>query len=262
MNSASSNVHVEIDDSRAAGPVARVTIDNERRLNCMTSAQTCRLEAAFKNLSKDETLRAIVLTGAGNRAFIGGADLNELGKFDREGVRTFITAMHHACKAIRDCPVPVIGRINGFTLGAGLEIAASCDMRVATDTAVLGMPEVKMGIPSVIEAALLPGLIGWGKTRELLLTGDNISAQEALRIGLVERVVAAEQLDAAVEDWLSGILASAPLAVRTQKALIDRWQRSSLEEGVLAGIDAIADAYPTGEPTLRIAGFFAHKAKK
>ena len=142
-----------------------------------------------------------------------------------------------------------------IALGAGLETAASCDMRVAVRGAMLGMPEVRMGIPSVIEAALLPGLIGWGRTREMLLTGENVSADEALAIGLVEKVVEPADLDAAVEHWLDGICASAPQAVRAQKALINRWERSSVEEGVLAGIDALADAYLTGEPQAAIAHF-------
>jgi enoyl-CoA hydratase/carnithine racemase len=246
---------VEVAERKAGHRIAHVTVDNEAKLNCLGGAQVRRLLEAFRGLSEDPELRAIVLTGAGSRAFIGGADLNELKAFDREGARSFITSLHHACKAIRNCPVPVIARLNGFALGAGLEVAASCDMRVAADTAVLGMPEVRMGIPSVIEAALLPLLIGWGRTRELLLTGENVGAAEALAIGLVERVVPARELDAAVGLWLDQICMSPPLAIRSQKALIDRWQRSSLEEGVLAGIDALADAYPTGEPAAAIGAF-------
>ena len=148
-----------------------------------------------------------MLTGAGERAFIGGADLNELGAFCADSARLFITRLHQACKAIRDCPVPVIGRINGFCLGAGLEVAASCDMRVGgRRRAQFGMPEVHMGIPSVIEAALLPGLIGWGRTREMLLTGVLYSAREALAMGFVQKSVPAAELDAAVEHWLDGDL--------------------------------------------------------
>lgn len=254
-------IHVETRVRENGSWIGYVTVDNERKLNSMDLAQIRRLEAAFKTLSDDDRLRAIVLTGAGTRAFIGGADLDTLAANDREAGRTFITALHHAHKAIRNCPVPVICRINGFTLGAGLETAASCDMRVAVRTARLGMPEVRMGIPSVIEAALLPGLIGWGRTREMLLTGETVSADEALAMGLVERVAEPNALDAAVEHWLDGICASSPLAVRAQKVLINRWERSSIEEGVLAGIDALADAYLTGEPQAAIAQFYAAKAK-
>ncbi len=240
------------------GEVAWVTVENERRLNCLSTAQNVRIREAFEALSNDDGLRAVVLTGAGDKAFLGGADLNELGGIDPDGARLYITRLHKACAAIRACPVPVIARINGFTLGAGLEIAAACDMRVARAGAMLGMPEVKMGLPSVIEAALLPGLIGWGRTREILLTGENFTAEEALAMRLVEKVVPAGALDAAVETWLAQLCAAAPLAVRNQKALINRWERVSVDEGIWAGIDALSDAY-TGEPQARIASFLAHR---
>ena len=115
---ADATVHVEIDE-RSGGRVARVTIDNRRRLNCLSTPLILELRGAFEKLSDDRTLRAVVLTGAGERAFIGGADLNELGAFCADSARLFITRLHQACDAIRKCPVPVIGRINGFCLGAG-----------------------------------------------------------------------------------------------------------------------------------------------
>ena len=259
---ADETVHLKIEEQERGGRIARVTIANERRLNCLNTPQIVRLAQTFDSLSEEPSLRAVVLTGAGERAFVSGADLNELGALCSESARLYITRLHKVCKAIRDCPVPVIGRINGVCLGAGLELAASCDMRVAVDTAVFGMPEVRMGMPSVVEAALLPGLIGWGKTREILMTGEGLMAEEALRIGLVERVVPVARLDQAVDKWLNEICESAPLAVRAQKALMNHWQRVSVEEGIMAGIDALANAYTTGEPQTRIAEFFARKGKR
>ncbi len=253
-------VHVKV-EQRHGSPVALVTVDNRRKLNCLSTALIVELRAAFERLSDDRTLRAVVLTGAGDRAFIGGADLNELGAFSTDSARLFITRLHQACDAIRKCPVPVIGRVNGFCLGAGLEVAASCDFRAASDNATFGMPEVHMGIPSVIEAALLPGQIGWGRTREMLLTGVIYSAAEALAMGFVQKAVPAAELDAAVDPWLAGIARATPEAVRSQKALIDRWERVSIDEGIYAGIDALSDAYKTGEPQAAIKAFFAAKKK-
>ncbi len=261
MSDGEATVSIDISE-RDGGRLAHVVVDNERRLNCLGRAQVERLQAAFETLSSDDELRAIVLTGAGTRAFIGGADLGELRNFDTDAARNFITALAHACRAIRECPVPVIGRINGYALGAGLEVAAACDMRVCVDSAMLGMPEVKMGLPSVIDAALFPGLVGWGRTRQLLLLGENVSAADGLAMGLVEKVVPAADLDSAVEGWVASIYSNAPQSVRSQKALINRWQRSSLEEGIMAGIDALAAAYDTGEPQAAIADFFAEKAKR
>lgn len=254
-------VRVKMIERGAGSRIAEVTIDNHKRLNCLSSPLIVALREAFEGLASDASLRAVVLTGAGEKSFIGGADLTELGRVDTDGGRLFITRLHMACKAIRQCPVPVIARVNGFCLGAGLEIAASADMRVASEHAVFGMPEVVMGLPSVIEAALLPGLIGWGKTREILLTGETFGADAALQMGFAQKVVPLAALDAAVEHWLGHILKASPLAVRSQKALMNRWERCSVDEGVYAGIDALSDAYRTGEPQAAIKAFFEAKAK-
>src|SRR5689334_22373724 len=241
---ADADVNVKVEERRD-GRIARVTVDNAAKLNCLSTPLIVEMTSAFAKFAEDRALRAVVLTGAGDRAFIGGADLNELGGLCADSARLFITRLHMACKAIRDCPVPVIGRVNGFCLGAGLEVAASCDMRAAADGARFGMPEVHMGLPSVIEAALLPGLIGWGRTREMLLTGELYSAAEALAMGFVQKSVPAAQLGAAIGPWLEGIVRATPEAVRSQKALIDRWERVSIDEGIYAGIDALSEAYNT-----------------
>ncbi len=255
-------VDVKFEERPGIGRVAVVTVDNRTKLNCLDTTQVVALRGAFDLLANDANVRAAILTGAGDRAFIGGADLSELGGLCADSARLYITRLHKACKAIRDCPVPVIGRINGFCLGAGLEVAASCDMRVAADSAVFGMPEVHMGLPSVIEAALLPGLIGWGRTREILLTGETFGAAEAHAMRFVEKVMPAAQIDDHVTHWLTLIGRATPAAVRSQKALMNRWERVSVEEGIYAGIDAISDAYRTGEPQAAIKAFFDGKAKR
>ncbi|MGI9410095.1 MAG: enoyl-CoA hydratase [Hyphomicrobiaceae bacterium] len=255
-------VHTSYEEDHEGACVARVVVDNQTRLNCLSTTQVVRLAEAFQTISGRGDVRAVVLTGAGEKAFIGGADLNELGGLCADSARLYITRLHQTCAAIRRCPVPVIARVNGYCLGAGLEVAASCDMRAASENAVFGMPEVHMGLPSVIEAALLPGQIGWGRTRELLLTGETFPASEAMTMGFIQKVVPLGKLDDAVGSWLSAICRAAPQAVRSQKALIDRWQRVSVEEGVMAGIDALSDAYTTGEPQQRIAAFFAAKGSK
>jgi enoyl-CoA hydratase len=254
-------VEVKVEDRPEGGRIATITIDNRHRLNCLSTPIIVRLAAVMSDLATDETLRAVVLTGMGEKAFIGGADLNELGGLCADSARLFITRLHEACKAIRECPVPVIARINGYCLGAGLEVAASCDLRAACDHAHFGMPEVQMGLPSVIEAALLPGLIGWGYTREMLLTGRLYSATEAAAMGFVQRLAPGNGLDAAIADWLGAICRAGPDAVRSQKALMNRWQRVSIEEGIYAGIAALANAYKTGEPQAAITAFFANKRR-
>src|SRR5205814_8606653 len=172
----------------------------------------------------------------------------------------FITLVHRSCDCLRALPVPVIGLINGYALGSGLEVAAACDLRVDSLYAVVGMPEVKVGIPSVVEAALLPGLIGWGRTRELLLFGENIDAATALAWGLVEQVVGLGELDAAVERRLAALLAAGPQAVRLQKKLIRDWEDMTLSQAVRAGIESFKQAYATDEPA-RMMGDFAKRRR-
>jgi len=251
-------------DQRSGGLVAFVTVDNASRLNAMNSALMDEFVEKVSALATGAELRALVLTGAGDKAFIGGADIREMSALsDAEDGRRFITRLHTCCDAIRAVPVPTIARINGFTLGGGLEMAASCDVRVAVESAEFGMPEVRLGIPSVIEAALLPMLIGWGRTRQILLFGENFSAQEALAWGLVERVVSAAELDEAVDEWIDQVLSCAPGAVRLQKQLIRAWEELPLGAAVQAGIDSFTTAVRSGEPAAVMRAFLERqKARK
>ncbi|MEO1960435.1 MAG: glycogen/starch/alpha-glucan family phosphorylase, partial [Paracoccus sp. (in: a-proteobacteria)] len=182
-------------------------------------------------------------------------DLDQLAGLDPDSGRKFITQLHHATAAIRALPVPIIGRLRGFCLGAGLELAAACDFRVADDTFVMGMPEVKVGLPSVIEAALLPRLIGWGRTCWLLYRGDAIDAATALEWGLVENVAPAAALDAAIAETVDRIMANGPVGMRLQKKLMRDWERLSLDDRIKAGIDSLSNAFGDGEPGARMAEF-------
>ena len=230
------------------GAVAVVTVDRQAKLNVMTQAMCRDLAAAVDALAAHDEVRVVVLRGAGERAMIGGADITEMAKLGPESARAFITDLHRVCAALRALPVPVIARMQGYCLGGGLEIAASCDLRIAADDAHMGMPEVRVGIPSVIEAAILPELIGWGRTRRLVYTGEMIDAAKAYEWGLVEEVVEAAALDGAVDAVCEAIVAAGPGAIRAQKALIARWRTSPLNEAITAGIDVFEAAFETDEP--------------
>jgi enoyl-CoA hydratase/carnithine racemase len=242
-------------ETRAGGLVARVSIDNPAKLNILTRDSLRRFAEEMHALEGKPGLRAIVVTGAGEKAFIGGADLETLGALDPASAREFIGLVHAACAAVRDCPLPVLARINGWCLGAGLELAASCDLRIAADTAAFGMPEVRLGIPSVVEAALLPRLVGAGRARWLVLTGESIDAKQALDWGLIEQAVEKEKLDQEVDHVLDAILAADPEALRAQKRLCRLWEEAPLAESIRASIDEFARAYESGEPNRRVAAF-------
>jgi enoyl-CoA hydratase/carnithine racemase len=227
---------------------AWISVDNHEKINILDRAAMEDLRAAIAAVSQNPALRVMVLRGAGDQAFIGGADIREMVQLNPDSAEQFITCLHQVCAALRAAPVPVIARISGYCLGAGLEIAASCDIRIAADNAVFGMPEVRVGIPSVIEAALLPRLIGWGKTSRLLYSGETIDAEQALSWGLVEQVTAAAELDQAIESMSAAICAAGAQAIRAQKTLLRQWETLPLEQAIEQAIIAFREAFSGDEP--------------
>ena len=241
-------VLVRREECPEGGRIAHLTIDNAGKLNSLNRTLMTEIVETVAGLAADPGLRLVGVSGAGERAFVGGADIGEIAALEHASARSFITLVHQCCDAFRHLPVPVIARIDGYALGAGLELACACDLRVASERSVFGMPEVKIGIPSVVEAALLPGLVGQGRARRLLLTGETIAAGEALAWGLVDAVVAAGELDEAIERFVGPILAAGPRAVRLQKSLILGWEELPTAAAIERGIDCFVSAFDTDEP--------------
>lgn len=249
-------------EQRAEGAIYRLTLNHPERLNVLGTPVLEALTSALGRIGDDADARAVVLRGAGGRAWIGGADIREMADLDGAAARDFIIRLHRMCAALRALPVPAIAGIEGFCLGGGLEVAACCDVRIAAEGSRFGMPEVQVGLPSVIEAALLPRLIGSGRARDLVLTGRIIDAAEALSWGLVEAVVARERLDAALGERLSMILDAAPGAVRAQKALCRQWDALPLDAAVEAGIEAFERAFESDEPRRYMRRFLDRPRKR
>ena len=236
--------------------VAYLTLDHRTKLNTLNAALMREVIAAMAALARRDDLRCAVLAGAGGRAFIGGADIREMAAVTSPSeAEAFIRLVHGVCDAMRALPVPVIARIEGFCLGAGLEVAASCDMRIAAAGAHFGMPEVRVGIPSVVEAALQPGLIGWGRTRRLLLLAETLDAATMESWGFLEHLVPEAALDGAVEAAVGMILEAGPAAIRAQKALIRQWEGLPVDAAIAAGITAFAASFAGQEPRRMLGGF-------
>jgi enoyl-CoA hydratase/carnithine racemase len=252
-------VQVRIDERGDAGRIARITINNPARRNALGMAGKRAIADAFDRLARDEALRAAVITGAGDKSFIAGADLAEMKELTPEEAEVEHTLTQVANDAIARLPVPVIARVNGWCLGFGMELAAACDLRVGADSAKFGMPEVRVGIPSGMQAALLPRLVGWGKAMELVYTGDIIDAQEAYRIGFLQKLVPAAELDAAVEQWIASILRGGRRAMRLQKALVRDWERLPLEDAIRQGVRACVEARRTDEPRRMMEAFLERR---
>ena len=233
--------------------VARVTL-NRPPLNLLRPDSIAALRECFERLASDPAIRAAVLTGSG-RAFTAGMDVRFLHTLDIATAKPFIAGLHAAIHAVHEAPFPVIAALNGHALGAGFELALACDLRIAAAEATLGLPEVRVGLPSVIEAALLPALVGPGRAAELLLLGEAIGADRALAWGLVNEVVPAGDLSSAVERTVGKIVACAPSAIRLQKELIVAWRKTDLATAVRLGINAFATAFATGEPAEALRAF-------
>jgi enoyl-CoA hydratase len=230
-------------------------------LNLFEPGLIASLRSTFDTLSRDVSIRAAVLVGRG-RAFTAGMDVHVLHGLNAGSARALITDLCGAIDAVHRAPFPVVAAIHGACLGAGFELALACDFRIAAADASFGLPEVRVGVPSVIQAALLPPLIGPGRAAEMLLLAERVDAARALTWGLVTRVVEPAALTAAVDETLAAVLACGPAAVRAQKALMIRWRESDLPSAIRAGIDAFAACYAGDEPREGAAAFLEKRSPR
>jgi len=217
--------------SRDAG-IALVTIDRPQVLNALSIRTLDELRGAFLELKEDTTVRAIVLTGAGQKAFVAGADISELATLSAAAMKDHALRGQHVFDLIENLGKPVIAAINGFALGGGCELAMACTLRIAADTARLGQPEINLGLlPGFAGTQRLPRLVGKGVALELLLTGRHVTADEALRIGLVNRVVAAAALLTEARAIATELATKAPVAVQYILDAVNRGIETSFDQG-------------------------------
>ncbi len=249
--------HADIDISPEG--IATLTIAHAKSANILSTPVIEELTVAVANLHGDKAVRVVVLRGMGDKAFIGGADIHEMASLEPASGEAFITRLKGFCEALRGLPVPVIARMPGWCLGGGLEVAMACDLRICSDEAQFGMPEVKVGIPSVIHAALMPRLIGQSAATWMLLTGEPIDAAMAVTWGLVHRKVPLAQLDAAVGHCASQLASLGPQVMRQQKALLRSWETPGLDDAVQASVKEFGRAFATGEPQAYMAPFLNRK---
>ena len=229
------------------GPVAIVTFNRPKVLNALNTQTLDELGRAMLDLQRDERVRVVILTGAGEKAFVAGADINELAVQTATSARAFALAGQHVFDAVENLGKPVIAAINGYALGGGCELAMACTIRLAADTAKLGQPEIHLGlIPGYAGSQRLARLVGKGKAMELILTGVPISAAEAERIGLVNRVVAATELLNETRALADQLARNAPIATRYILDVINRglempFAEASVFEATLFGLAAATD---------------------
>lgn len=252
---------VHVRTVRDAG-VATVELVNAKSMNILGSAAIRQLTEEFRAIASDPDVRVAVFRGSGDKAFIGGADIGEMVALDRAAAETFIRSLAGLCEAVRSCPVPVIARLSGWCLGGGLEVALSCDLRVAAASAQFGMPEIAIGIPSVIHSALLPAMIGASRTAWLLLSGTTIGADRAERWGIVHEVVPESGLDQRIADLARTLSRYGPHVVRQQKRLLTKWHDMPSRSAIEDSIEQFGLAFLTGEPQQHMTDFLERQANR
>lgn len=228
--------------------IAALSINGRTHLNLLGPAVFRDLAEQVNRCCRDEETRAIILRGAGDRAFSAGVDLHEMKDLAPLDAEDFIRILHAAARELLTASLPVVAAVHGPCLGGALELALACDIRIAAEDAIFGLPEVRVGLPSVIEASLLPRTVGLGRARALILTGNTIGAEEALMIGLVDRVVPKESLEESALAATQDFKTMSRYVLSTQKEVVTKWLEMGEEEAAEYSIKAFALCFATTDP--------------
>ena len=243
------------------GFVGVVTINRPKALNALNSEVLKEIEATFDAIDLDAT-RAVVLTGAGDKSFVAGADIGEMSTLTKAEGEAFGKTGNDVFRKLETLPIPVIAAVNGFALGGGCEISMSCDIRICSENAVFGQPEVGLGItPGFGGTQRLARLVGAGMAKQLIYTARNIKAPEAFRIGLVNAVYPQEELLPAAEKMAAGIAKNAPIAVRNCKKAINEGLQVDMDQAIVIEEKLFGDCFETEDQKYGMA-FFLDKNKE
>ena len=247
-------------DVQLDGPVAVVTLNRPEALNAFDSHQIERVTDAFRSLRENRAVRAVVLTGAGDRAFAAGADIKQMAELTELEGLAFGRRGHLMVSTIETLPQPVVAAVNGFALGGGCEVALACDIRIASDRAVFGQPEVGLGIPPGWGGTQrLTRLVGPGLASELILTGRRVKADEALRLGLVNAVHAPDELMPRALELAASIAKNGPTAVRSAKRLIQLAFNGQQASGLESELHLFGRSFGTPEQREGMRAFLAKR---
>lgn len=246
-------------DYEVKGNYAVITINREKALNALNSEVLDDLDKVLDGIDLD-TVRAVVLTGAGEKSFVAGADIGEMSTLTKAEGEAFGKKGNDIFRKIETCPIPFIAAINGFALGGGCEISMSCDIRIASENAVFGQPEVGLGItPGFGGTQRLARLVGPGMAKQLIYTARNIKADEALRIGLVNAVYPAEELLGEAEKLASVIAGNAPIAVRACKKAINEGLELPMDEAIVLEEKLFGSCFESEDQKEGMANFLRKK---
>lgn len=241
--------------------IGYLTINRPQRLNALTRFTKQELRTFFEAANDRRDFKVIILTGAGDKSFCAGTDLHDMGGLDSVEGEQMLWLEHRMHDAIRRCNKPIISAIRGYAVGGGCLIAITTDYSIAASSSTLGFPEIRAGVPSGIEIALLPRLVGLARAREMVYFGEMLPAQHALAMGLVNQVVAPELVLSTAEAAARKFMAQSPTALRLQKEIINKWIETDFVSAVESSIYATGLAFATGEPKEAIQRFLDKSRK-
>jgi enoyl-CoA hydratase/carnithine racemase len=237
------------------GSTAILSLEGRTHLNLLGLELFQSLNDGLDEIAADANVKTLVLTGDGERAFSAGVDLHEMRDLTPGSAEEFIRTLHRAIRKVLTLRMPVIAAINGPCLGGALELILACDMRIASEDAIFGLPEVLVGVPSVIEASLLPKTIGLGRARRLIMTGETVTSQEALDMGLVDQVVPKDAVRDAALEATEKFRNISPKVMAAQKDIFVKWLDMGDEESAEYSIKVFAEGFATGHPQEAMTAF-------
>ncbi len=237
------------------GPVRRVTLARPEVLNALDGRTLVELRQALADAEADPEVRVVCIDGAGDRAFCSGIDVAYVKDLSGVQAREVGRELHRTFGAVRTMDKPVVAAIDGLCLGAGLELAVSCDLMIASDRSRFGLPNVHRGIPAIVEAAILPMVVGLQGARELAFMGELWDSAKAERRGLLQAVTPADELDAEVSRWCSALADKSPMALSTQKEIIFKWMTTDLESAIDFSINTVTLAFNSREQKEAMSAF-------
>lgn len=248
--------------TESIGEVRRITLNRPEKLNAWNKPMRDQLIAALDAAEEDPSVRAIILTGAGDRAFGAGQDLGESKSFDIERTETWMGEWKSLYSRFRDGSKPIVAALNGVAAGSAFQVALLCDLRVAHEGVRMGQPEINSGIPTVTGNWIIRELIGLGRTIDLTLTGRMLDAEEAFRFGLISRLVPAAQVQDAALELARELAAKPPVAMRLNRQRIAEATQAGFDDAMTAGVRIQCEAYATGEPQAMMEKFIAERARR
>jgi enoyl-CoA hydratase/carnithine racemase len=242
------------------GKIATLVIDRPEKLNAMTSRTRKEIMESLDEVADDSSVRVLVLTGTGDRAFTTGQDISESVNFAADEAGPWVKEWDTLYNKILDLPVPVIARVNGYAVGAGFQVALLCDLRIASENAKVGMTEINIGIPCILGSYLICNVGGLTPAIELTLTGELIDAKRAAEMGLVNKVVPMKELDKTVQDLAQKLAEKPPIALKMQRRWL-KWFKRELAEVSKRAQEIHTEVYASGEPAEYMAKFLERKKK-